>query len=294
MVKNLVSKAPLTSPVLLYNRTQSRATTLAQTLGPTSATVAPTLSAAITPSSIIFLCLGDDAAVEQTLDTAITTTSLAGKLFVDCSTVHPDMTRKVERLLESHGASFVACPVFGAPAMADAGKLICVLAGKKEAVARVKPYCANVMGRANLDLSETSSDPGRATMLKVLGNTIIFSMVEAVAEGMVVAEKSGLGTDALHSFLELMFPGPYVGYSGRMISGDYFTLEEPLFAVDLARKDVRHAIDMAGQVGARMKGTELVDEHLKEVKKEKGEKGDIAAIYGVVRKEAGMKFENKE
>lgn len=44
--------------------------------------------------------------------------------------------------------------VFGAPAMADNGQLICVLAGPGSAVKKVIPYCKGVMGRANINYSD--------------------------------------------------------------------------------------------------------------------------------------------
>ncbi|KAL1959751.1 hypothetical protein VTO42DRAFT_1337 [Malbranchea cinnamomea] len=291
MVKNLLEKGNLSSPLILYNRTQSRATELAKVLlQPTK--IATSIPDAVAPASIVFTCLGDDAAVEETLNKALESTDISGKLFVDCSTVHPDTTRRIASLLDSRGASFVACPVFGAPPVAEAGQLVCVLAGPREAVERVKPFCAGVMGRANIDLSETSDDPGRASMLKVLGNSMIFQTVGAVAEGMVVAEKSGLGTDEFHKFLELVLSGPSVGYSNRMRSGDYFQRQEPLFAIDLARKDVQHAKDMAKAADARMKGLDMLDEALAAVKAHAGAKGDIAGVYGVARKNAGLKYEN--
>lgn len=292
MCKNLSEKGSFTKPLVLYNRTLSRAQELAEKLeAPTL--VAQSVTAAVDGASIIFLCLGDDTAVEETFKSILQSTNITGKLFVDCSTVHPDTSRKISEQLESHGASFVACPVFGAPPIADAGKLICVLAGRKEAVQRVKPYCAGVMGRANVDLSEKSEDPGKASELKLMGNSLIFQMVTALSEQMVVAEKSGVGVDKLHDVLELLFPGPIVGYSNRMRSGDYFEREEPLFAVDLARKDIRHSQDVAKGAGAKMKGLDLTDEYLRSVKTHSGQSGDIAAIYGMARRDSGLKFENK-
>ena len=108
--------------------------------------------------------------------------------------------------------------------MADAGQLVCVLAGPAAAVEKVKPYCKGVMGRAEIDYSNES--PSRATLLKVIGNTFILNMVETLSEGHTVAEKTGLGTDNLHKFIETMFPGPYAAYSTRMRQGDYFQREE--------------------------------------------------------------------
>ena len=89
---------------------------------------------------------------------------------MDCSTVHPDTTNTLARSMESNGASFVACPVFGAPAMADAGQLICVLAGAPSAVEKVRPYCKGVMGRAEIDAGQ---DPGKSSLLKLIGNTFV-------------------------------------------------------------------------------------------------------------------------
>lgn len=117
-------------------------------------------------------------------------------------------------------------------------------------------------------------------------------MVETLSEGHVLAEKSGLGTENLHQFIEQLFPGPYTAYSSRMLSGDYHKREEPLFAVDLARKDAGHAMKLAEGAGTRMKIVEVADGHLELVKGYKGESGDIAAIYGAVRQEAGLEFEN--
>jgi 3-hydroxyisobutyrate dehydrogenase-like beta-hydroxyacid dehydrogenase len=84
----------------------------------------------------------------------------------------------------------VACPVFGAPAMADNGQLVCVLAGPRAAVDRIKPYTKGVIGRDFVDFG--GQPVGKATLLKVIGNTFILNMVETLSEGHVLAEKSGL------------------------------------------------------------------------------------------------------
>lgn len=75
--------------------------------------------------------------------------------------------------------------------MADSGQLVCVLAGPASAVQRVKPYCKGVMGRAEIDYSDQPQ--GKATLLKIIGNTFILNMVETLSEGHVLADKSGLG-----------------------------------------------------------------------------------------------------
>ena len=62
--------------------------------------------------------------------------------------------------------------------------------------------------------------------------------------------------------------------------------------MDLARKDVGHVLELAEKTGTKLKAAEVADQHLKEVKEHMGERGDLAGIYGAVRKESGLKFEN--
>lgn len=289
MCKNLNEKGNLDKPLVIFNRTKKRAEDLSKSLGQGKSIVASSIEETVSQSDIIFTCVGDDKAINATIDEALKG-SVKGKLFVDCSTVHPDTTEGLAKKITGAGAEFVACPVFGAPAMADSGNLVCVLAGPKAAVEKVKPYTKGVVGRANIDFG--GQNPGKATLLKVIGNTFILNMVETLSEGHVLAEKSGLGNENLHQFIDTMFPGPYAAYSGRMMSGDYYKREEPLFAVDLARKDAGHAMALAKTAGCRLKDVEVADSHLAEVKEHMGERGDISSIYGAVRKEGGLKFEN--
>lgn len=169
-------------------------------------------------------------------------------------------------------------------------QVIFVIAGPSAAIQKVKPYTKGVMGREIIDFSD--QPVSKALQLKITGNTFILNMVETLSEGLVLAETSGLGTDNLKKFITTMFPGPFSAYAERMTSGDYHRREEPLFAVDLARKDARHAMALAKESGTQLKGLEVADAHLVVVKEEMGTRGDIASIYGAVRKEAGLKFEN--
>jgi 3-hydroxyisobutyrate dehydrogenase-like beta-hydroxyacid dehydrogenase len=154
----------------------------------------------------------------------------------------------------------------------------------------VKPYIKGVIGAALVDFSD--QPVSKAGQLKIVGNTFIINMIEALSEGLVLAEKSGLGIDNLMPFIETIFPGPYVDCAKQMTSGDYHNKEEPAFAVDLARKDAGHALTMAKDYGSRLKDVEVADAHLAVVKERMGQRGDLVSIYGVVREEAGLKFEN--
>lgn len=287
MCCNIAKKAGLNEPIYIFDLARPR---VAQVLAELPNTLeATTIRDAAERADIIFYSVTDDRAVLSVMD-EILSTDIRGKVIVDCSTVHPDTTDRENELVRNKGGSFVACPVFGAAAMADKGELICVLAGSADAVAHVKPFCEGVIGKANIDLSGGAA--GQATRLKILGNSFVLNMVEALSEGHVVAEKSGLGVGNLHKFIEIMFPGPYTAYSTRMITGDYHKREVPLFSVDLARKDARHARSIAQQAGTDMRNVEVADAYLKVVQEQKGSSAEMCAMYGAKRAEAGLPFTN--
>ena len=74
--------------------------------------------------------------------------------------------------------------------------------------------------RAVVDLS--GEEPAKASLLKCIGNVLIMTTIEQIAEAHVFAEKSGLGTKHMTSLIETMFPRPpHTVYSSKMVSGDY-------------------------------------------------------------------------
>ncbi len=289
MSKNIVEKGNLDSPLLIYNRSKQRAIDLSRELPAGKTEVVDSLVEAAARADVIFTCISNDEAVAETVATLLQA-DVQGKLFVECSTIHPDATQATADKVVAAGGAFVAAPVFGAPAAAEAGQLIAVLAGPAASVDRARPWFKGVTARAEIDLA--GQPYGRATTLKVIGNTFVLNMVEQLAEAHVLAEKAGLGTQPVHELVSALFPGPYAAYSTRMLTGDYHKRAEPLFAVDLARKDARHAKALAQAAGTRMRNVETADEHLASLKEHAGASGDIAGIYGAVRKEAGLKFEN--
>ncbi|KAM7183676.1 putative oxidoreductase YfjR [Rhypophila sp. PSN 637] len=289
MCKNIVEKANLDQPLLLYNRTKQRSIDLSSSLGEGKTAVVDSIAEGVAKADIIFVILSNDQVVREAIDEVLKS-DITGKLIVECSTIHPDTTESLGRAVVEKGGQYLTAPVFGPPALADAGQLIGVLCGPKDSVQRARPYFKGVTSRAEIDMSDEPY--GKALTLKLIGNTFILNMIEQLAEAHVLAEKSGLGTEHIHHFVESFFPGPYAAYSNRMLQGDYFKRDYPLFAADLARKDAGHALSLAKAAGTRMKNVETADAHLAQVKEHAGEKGDIAGIYGAVRMEAGLKYEN--
>ncbi|KAF4769964.1 hypothetical protein HAV15_012051 [Penicillium sp. str.  len=106
MSQNIAQKGPQTGPILLYNRTAARATTHASQL--TNAKAVPTLTEAVNQSDLIFTCVGDDAALDSIVTAIISDPTipqdLSSKTFIDCSTVHPDTSRRTEAAFNERGS----------------------------------------------------------------------------------------------------------------------------------------------------------------------------------------------
>ncbi|KAF4463219.1 gamma hydroxybutyrate dehydrogenase [Fusarium albosuccineum] len=288
MSKNIVEKGNLDGPLLLFNRSTQRAVDFSNDLPQDKTEVVGSLSGGVSRADIVFSCVANDEAVQETYKTLLQG-DVKGKLFIEASTIHPDTTEALAKDVLAKGGEFVAAPIFGAPAMADAGQLIAVLAGPSASVAKARPWFKGVTSQAEVDLSDQSYS--KALTLKVLGNAFILNMTEQLAEVHVVAEKLGLGTEPIHQLVASIFGEPYTSSSKQMLSGDYHTQDEPKFAVDLARKDAGHAISLAKSVGARLHNVEIADAHLAAAKEHVGAKVDMTGIYGAVRKEGGLKFE---
>lgn len=62
----------------------------------------------------------------------------------------------------------------------------------------------------------------------------------------------------------------------------------------MARKDAEHAMRIAQDSGMSMRALSVIDHHLLQIKERAGAKGDIAGIYGAVRQESQLPYENRE
>lgn len=73
--------------------------------------IAQSIGELVKQADIIFSCVADDAAIFGTYEAALSEGGdVKGKLFVECSTVHPDTTTKLEGMTTARGANFVASP----------------------------------------------------------------------------------------------------------------------------------------------------------------------------------------
>src|SRR5579862_1046955 len=214
MARNLLKVA---EPLLVYNRTRSRAEEFRQ-LG---AELADTPAQAAAGADVVITMLADDRAVEDvTFGSGKVLDSLsAGAIHVSMSTISVALSR---RLAVAHGEKkqlYLTAPVFGRPEAAAAAKLYIVAAGPSDAVARCQ-ILFSTMGRKTFVISEEA--PG-ANVVKLTGNFLITTVIESLAEAFALARKSEID---LNKFLEVLtdslFGSPIYRTYGDMIAAQKF------------------------------------------------------------------------
>ncbi|PIG83851.1 hypothetical protein AARAC_001819 [Aspergillus arachidicola] len=271
-------------PLIYSNRTPSAGETL-KSLGAVPATDFTDL---VRRSDIVFTMIPNDDVLQRLMKLAIAGGSeLSNKIFVDCSTVHPDTIKKLSSDLAKHEAILLSAPVFGGPSVAVTGGLVFAISGPESACRTVEKYITNVMGRKLINCGDNASN---ASLLKIGGNIITLSLMEAVGEAQVFAEKTGLGTAAMEQLITESFGAIAGGYSKRICT----TLDtRPGFGISLAIKDAKHALSMAGEHDFQLPGLELVDRHMKAAREYGGECLDSSAMYGILRQQASLSFWNE-
>ncbi|KAE8352722.1 NAD binding domain of 6-phosphogluconate dehydrogenase-domain-containing protein [Aspergillus coremiiformis] len=286
--KHLATKNALN---LIYsNRTMARGDPL-KALG---ATPENNFSKLVGQCGIIFTMVSNDSVLQQLISSAIGSGhSLRDKIFVDCSTVHPETVGLTVAKLKEQQASFLAAPVFGGNPIAVDGKLVFAIAGPKKASEVVKPLIQNVMGRRVIDCGE---DATKSSLLKIAGNIVTVNLMEAVGEAQVFAERTGLGTGLMEELIGEAFGVVAGGYSKRLTTGAYAPPlgSRPGFGVSLAIKDANHAFAMAQEHSVELPGLKVAQENMVAAREYAGECLDSSSMYGVLRQKAGMTFWNEQ
>ncbi len=230
-------------PLTVWNRSPARG----EPLGQLGATQAASPASVAHESDVVVVCVSDTQDVEEVLfgPEGVSGGSASGSLVIDCSTISPSATRTFAQRLESLGVAFVDAPVSGGSEGALHGTLSIFVGGEPAAVERARPVLMAV-GRTITHLGAV----GAGQAAKAVNQVILAGTYLGVAEGIVLALKSGLDPDALVAALSGGAAQSWVlaNRSGRMIANDY-----PLgFKLSLHRKDLGIALDLARDTGTAL------------------------------------------
>lgn len=102
----------LEKPLILWNRTASRAHEHSAQIG--NSIVAETIGGALLESDMVWSCLADQEAVLEVFE-VIFNHNIAGKLFVECSTITTEATNALAKRVIGAGGEFVAMPGMNCP-----------------------------------------------------------------------------------------------------------------------------------------------------------------------------------
>lgn len=227
-------------PLAVWNRSAGKADELVRC----GARLAASPADAVADADFVFSMVADDSALDDITfgKEGMLTAMKAGALHVSMSTILPQTAR---RLASAHGerrTGYVASPVFGRPEAAAAGLLWICLSGPAADKARLAPILAPLC-QQHFDFGD---DAGAANVVKLAGNFMIASAIEAMSEAFVLGEKNGIGPQALSEFFgNTMFACPIYKNYGRIIAEQRF--DPPGFRLALGRKDVQLVAETARQ-----------------------------------------------
>jgi 3-hydroxyisobutyrate dehydrogenase len=169
-------------------RAWNRSSEKAQPLTEDGAVVASTPAEAVQGAAVIVTMLTDADAVLESIDGEQGALSAAGDstIWVQMSTIGEAGTERCAELARQRGVGYVDAPVLGTKQPAEEGKLVVLASGPEDLRERVAPVF-DAVGQRTLWVGEA----GQGTRLKLVTNSWIVTVVEGVAETVVLAE--GLG-----------------------------------------------------------------------------------------------------
>lgn len=252
MARNLLGRG---FAVTVFNRSRAPVEVLAGE----GARVADSPADAVVPAGVVVTMVANDAALDAvTLGDAGFAAPLGeGGLHISMSTIAPETSRKLAHEHAARGSRFLAAPVFGRPEAAAARKLWICQSGSGEAKARARP----ILEALSQGIHDFGPDPGAANVVKLGGNFLILSAIEAMAEAMTLGEKSGIDRKAMADFFgQTVFSCPIYQNYGRILGER--TYEPAGFRLDLGMKDVRLVRDVAEDAKVPMPIADLLHARL--------------------------------
>jgi 3-hydroxyisobutyrate dehydrogenase-like beta-hydroxyacid dehydrogenase len=269
--------------VTVYNRSPAKAEALVQQ----GATAARTIAEAC-GGEVVFTMLADDQAVENVTfgdpdgEQGIVASLGQGATHVSSSTISVAMSQRLAAAHAEAGQQYVAAPVFGRPEAASAAELFVIAAGGPQVLQPMVPLF-DAIGQRTFVVSE---QPHTANLVKLSGNFLIASAIEAVGEAVALVAKAGVDrlqyVDILTSTL---FAAPAYQTYGRLIARREF--EPAGFAASLGLKDIQLVLAAAQQLQVPLPVASLLRDRLLTLVATGGGQLDWSAVSALADRDAG-------
>jgi 3-hydroxyisobutyrate dehydrogenase-like beta-hydroxyacid dehydrogenase len=275
MAANLVKAG---HDVAVFNRNPEKSRPLLE-LG---AHQAASIADACTGEAVITM-LADDAAAAQIAlsDDGIVGKLRRGAIHISMSTISVALSKELAQAHAGAGQRFIAAPVFGRPEMAAAAKLFIVTAGDPAAIGACQPLFG-AMGQKTISIG---AEPSAANLVKLSGNFLLASVIEALGEAVALVGKAGIDRQAFVDLLtSTIFPAPAYKTYGDLIAGGNF--QPAKFAAPLGFKDIRLTLAAAESLRVPMPLGSLLRDRFLRLLAQGGNDLDWAAIGGLAAQDA--------
>jgi 3-hydroxyisobutyrate dehydrogenase len=176
----------------VWNRTPEKTKGLAAA----GARVAASPAALADAVEVIITILTDDKAIDALYHGAqgLLSGKVAGKLFIEMSTVRPEVEIALGTKVQQKGAALVECPVGGTTGPAREGKLFGFAGGADADLARGRPLLEQLCRRV-----EHVGPIGAGSRMKLAINLPLFVYWQALGEALLLCRPLGLDPERLMS-----------------------------------------------------------------------------------------------
>jgi 3-hydroxyisobutyrate dehydrogenase-like beta-hydroxyacid dehydrogenase len=206
----------------------------------------------------------------------------AGKILVDMSTVSPEVSRSIAAKIRQKGSDMLDAPVSGSVITLQEGKLSVMVGGRPETFERVKSVLYDLGPKVT-----HVGDNGLALVMKIATNLSLAVQMLAFSEGVLLAEKSGIGREtAVDVLTHSAVASPMIQYRGPFVLK---MPEQAWFNVNMMQKDMLLALELGRKVDVPMPTTAVTNEFLTAARGMGLVERDFAVVFDVLAQMSGVK-----
>lgn len=204
-----------------------------------------------------------------------------GTIYVDTSTVSPEMSARVAELLRDGQIVYLRSAVSGNNIMAEAAQLTLLVSGPREAYERMLPFF-KLFGPSQYWLGEGEE----ARLMKLVVNLMIAQTSAMLAESLALGVKGGLRWEDMWEVLtHSAVASPIVkAKSAQLAVRDY----TPTFTVTQMAKDVKLILGEAERLEVALPQAALTLQSLQSAAAHGDADADYAAIIRCAERAAGL------
>jgi 3-hydroxyisobutyrate dehydrogenase-like beta-hydroxyacid dehydrogenase len=256
----------------VYNRTVSKTESLAAK----GAIVCKSIADLAKKCSIVFTIVSDDVAIQAICEgeDGLFKNLEKDSIHVSMSTILPETAEKLALLHQQHHQHYLASPVFGRPEAASAKKLNYVVSGEENIRRQIEPLLHNAGATNVFDFGNNITG---ANTVKLCGNFLIASALEAIGESATLAEKSGVDAKQMWNvFSQTLFNTPLYNNYSKIILDKQF--EPAAFTIKLGLKDMNLVLQQASLMKQSMPLAQLLQKNMKAIVDSGKENMDWSAV----------------